>query len=93
MVDAEVGFAKVSVLEGVFLFNVESVGSFLYGFGSSYIDAESRVVVGVVVEGLGRSGHVLVFFLVFLGAFNSPFLCLYSLRSSFVFARFLSGRY
>ena len=93
MVDAEIGFAEVSVLEGVFLFDVESVGSFLHSFGSSYVDAESGVIVGIVVERLGGSGHVLVFFLVFLGAFNSPFFCLYSLRSSFVFARFLSGRY
>ena len=72
VVDAEIGFAEVSVLEGVFLFFVKSVGGFLYGFGSSNVDAESSGVVGVVVWGFL---HVL-FFLGCRGVFNSPFFCL-----------------
>ena len=64
VVDAEIGFAEVSVLEGVFLFDVESVGSFLYGFGSSYVDAESRVIVGMVIRRVGFS--LLKFFFVSL---------------------------
>ena len=55
VVDAEIRFAEVSVLEGVFLFFVKSVGGFLYGFWSSNVDAKSRVIIGVVVCRVGLS--------------------------------------
>ena len=76
MVSAVAGLAKVFVLGGVFLLFVVSVGGFLYGFGSSDVNAESSGVVGVVVWGfVWGLLHILVFF-DFLGVFNSLFFCL-----------------
>ena len=76
MVSAVAGLAEVFVLGGVFLFFVVSVGGFLYGFGSSNVDAESSGVAGVVVWGFVWGLLHVLFFLGRCGVFNSLFFCL-----------------